>query len=82
MSPELTKLIADIDALEKRATPGEWVARDRFLMARNKDGFRFSCYVAELKAVDNRNTDARLIATLKNAWPQLRAALAATDKPA
>jgi len=73
MTPEDAKLLADLDAAEKRATKGPWFAHENDLiggwcvMGEDKPPSESKADVADFTAQD----DAILLSTFRNALPRL-----------
>lgn len=94
----LDQLIADLERLDAKASPGPWFTVGRpwndampYVIARDEDPHRgtFVCDVGEVEEYDEENTfekqaatkeaDAAFIATLRNAYPQLRDGIRALE---
>lgn len=81
---ELAELIERLDELEKRATPGPWSANPKRLFVGGQEG-PIMCYLAgngaepegmKVSLASERLADHHFVAELRNAWPQLREAIA------
>lgn len=86
---DMEKELAWLDALEKKATPGDWTLLDESHTIEILDGEGFQKRNAVVtwmgfdgsdKKLSEKKANARLIVALRNAYPKLRSALEAMRK--
>lgn len=84
---DITPLIARIDELEKKATPGDWVSDGRYFVGQVPEGrpggeVIGTCWptVDRLRTVIPNGANTALIVALRNAWPQLKATLQGLER--
>ena len=86
---DIKSLVATIDALAEKATKGEeWTFGARYLCAHTiKDSLAIAEYINLAQRLDDQydgeqwNANMAFIAALRNAWPDLKAALAPLAEP-
>lgn len=78
-TPDLAALLADLDEKEAKATKGPWEANYAYVYGPDDGRGNPSMVIYDEGGHDEH--DAALIAALRNAYPQLRAALSAPPSP-